>query len=223
MSNSLKLIAVTGTSGKTTTAWLAASVLAEAGRRVGVLSDLGCLDAESALPERAPYEEPAALAAWLERLAADGCTHAVVEVSSRMLARQSLAAGSAAIVAVPNIATAHLGLHGTATAYRAVKGRILDALAPGGCLVTGTPSPSLDRLRRQEIDPTGLLQQRRRFEVWSTITHRMGRQTHGIARRRDLRDPGGGIEFRQRQHAPDRVGLFLEGLVGVSNLQAALR
>jgi UDP-N-acetylmuramoyl-L-alanyl-D-glutamate--2,6-diaminopimelate ligase len=116
-----------------------------------VLSDLGCLDAESALPERAPYEEPAALAAWLERLAADGCTHAVVEVSSRMLARQSLAAGSAAIVAVPNIATAHLGLHGTATAYRAVKGRILDALAPGGCLVTGTPSPSLDRLRRQAV------------------------------------------------------------------------
>jgi UDP-N-acetylmuramoyl-L-alanyl-D-glutamate--2,6-diaminopimelate ligase len=145
----LKLIAVTGTSGKTTTAWLAAAVLAEAGRRVGVLSDLGCLDAESTLPERAAYAEPAALAAWLERLVANGCTHAVVEVSSRMLARQSLAGVTAALVAVPNIATAHLDLHGTTRAYRALKGRILDALGPGGCLVTGTPSATLDRLRRR--------------------------------------------------------------------------
>ena len=42
----MKLIAITGTSGKTTTAWLTAAVLAEAGLRVGVLSDLGCLDAD---------------------------------------------------------------------------------------------------------------------------------------------------------------------------------
>lgn len=144
---SLKVIAVTGTSGKTTTAWLAAAVLAEAGRRVGVLSDLGCLDAEATLPERAVYEEPAALAGWLRRLAADGCTHAVVEVSSRMLARQSLAGVTAGLVAVPNIASAHLDLHGSTRAYRALKERIIDTLGPGGCLVTGTPSPTLDRLR----------------------------------------------------------------------------
>ena len=148
-SAALKLIAVAGTSGKTTTAWLAASVLAEAGRRVGVLSDLGCLDADSAAPERAAYEEPAALAAWLGRLAANGCTHAVVEVSSRMLARQSLAGVKAALVAVPNVASAHLDLHGTTRAYRAITGRILDAVGAGGCLVTGTPSAALDRLRRR--------------------------------------------------------------------------
>ena len=37
----MRVIAVTGTSGKTTTAWLTAAVLSEGGARVGVLSDLG--------------------------------------------------------------------------------------------------------------------------------------------------------------------------------------
>jgi UDP-N-acetylmuramoyl-L-alanyl-D-glutamate--2,6-diaminopimelate ligase len=143
----VKVIAVAGTSGKTTTTWLAAAVLAEAGRRVGVLSDLGCLDADAAMPEPAAYAAPAELAAWLERFAASGCTHAVVEVSNRMLARRSLAGGTAAIFAVPNIAMAH----GTRQACRAVQGRILESLDAAGCLVTGTPSATLDRLRRRVV------------------------------------------------------------------------
>jgi len=46
----MRLIAVTGTSGKTTTTWLTAAVLAEAGLRVGVLSDHGCLGPDDSLP-----------------------------------------------------------------------------------------------------------------------------------------------------------------------------
>lgn len=145
----LKVVAVTGTSGKTTAAWLAASVLSEAGRRVGVLSDLGCLDAESTVPDPADYAEPAALAGWLGRLAEAGSTHAVVEVSSAMLAHRALAGIEAAIVAVTNLGSAHLQRHGTTRAYRAIMARIGDALAPGGCLVTGTPDAALARLRRR--------------------------------------------------------------------------
>ena len=145
----LKIVAVTGTSGKTTATWLAAAVLAEAGRRVGVLSGLGCLDDQATVPEPADYAAPADLAGWLGRLAAAGCTHAVVEVSSAMLARQSLAGVDAAIVAVTNLGTAHLDLHGTPRAYRAIKARILDTLGADGCLVTGTPTPVIDRLCRR--------------------------------------------------------------------------
>lgn len=144
----VKVIAVTGTAGKTTTSWLAAAVLAEAGRRVGVLSDLGCLDADAALPERAAYGAPAEFAAWLGRFAAGGCTHAVVEVSSRMLAGRSLAA-AAAIVAVPNLVTARRDPRGRPRARGAVAGRIVEMLDSRGCLVTGTPSAPLDRLRRR--------------------------------------------------------------------------
>jgi UDP-N-acetylmuramoyl-L-alanyl-D-glutamate--2,6-diaminopimelate ligase len=142
---SLRVIAITGTSGKTTTAWLAASVLSEAGLRVGVLSDLGCLDADATTPIRADLERPAVLADWLGRLAASGCTHAVVEVSSRMLAEQSLAGIECDTVVVSNLAAAHLDLHGTVTAYHALKARVLDHLADDGVLVGCRDD---DRVRR---------------------------------------------------------------------------
>ena len=131
----MRVIAITGTSGKTTTAWLAAAVLAEAGLRVGVLSDLGCLDADATTPQPADFARPAVLADWLRRLAVGGCSHVVVEVSSRMLAEQALAGVSCDTVAVTNIGAAHLDLHGTVRSYRRVKSRILEALGHGGCLV----------------------------------------------------------------------------------------
>lgn len=145
----LRVIAITGTSGKTTTAWLTASVLSEAGLQVGVLSDLGCLDGVSAAPVKSAYRSPRALAAWLCRLADSGCTHAVVEVSSRMLARRALAGVPCAAVVVTNLDDAHLALHGTSAADHAIKARILDAVAPGGCLIAPPGRGPLGRLRRQ--------------------------------------------------------------------------
>jgi len=131
----LRVIAVAGTSGKTTTAWLTASVLAEAGLEVGVLSDLGCLGAAGDLAEPDDLTRADVLAGRLARLAAEGCTHAVVEVSSRMLAAHALAGAACDTVVMTNIATAHLDLHGTAKAYRRILMRILGSLAPEGCLV----------------------------------------------------------------------------------------
>lgn len=150
-SRRMRLIAVTGTSGKTTTAWLIASVLAEAGVAVGVLSDLGCLDADGLAPMRAAadgrlLDDPRLLARALSRLADSGCTHAVVEVSSRMLAARSLAGVVCETVAVTNLATAHLDLHGTRRAYHAIKRRILDCLHPDGCLVVNGDDHRLVRM-----------------------------------------------------------------------------
>lgn len=145
----LRLIAVAGTSGKTTTAWLTASVLAEAGARVGVLSDLGCVDALGATAEPADYGTARGCARWLARLVTSGCTHAVVEVSSPMLARHTLAGVSCDTVVVTNLAAAHAGPHGTPRACRTVVARILDSLAADGCLITGSDRGPLGWLRRR--------------------------------------------------------------------------
>lgn len=142
----LRLTAITGTSGKTTTAWLAAAVLAEAGLRVGVVSDLGCLDADGLEPTTGPIDTPAALAAALGRIAASGCTHAIVEVSSRMLADHALAGVPCETVVVTNLAAAHLDMHGTREAYHEIKGRILECLAVDGCLIVNGDDERLERL-----------------------------------------------------------------------------
>lgn len=141
----MRVVAVTGTSGKTTTAWLAAAALAEGGVRVGVLSDLGCLGPDSLVPAVQDIGRPARLAAELARLAAAGCTHAIVEVSSRQLATHALAGVACDTVVVTNVACAHLDLHGTARAYRRIMARALDMLGRGGCLVADGDG-RLDRL-----------------------------------------------------------------------------
>lgn len=141
----LRVIAVTGTSGKTTTVWLAATVLAEAGLRVGVVSDLGCLDASATEVEQGCVDDAASLAGWLERIADSGCTHAVVEVSSRMLAAHALAGVECETVVVTNLADAHRDLHGSLAAYHDIKGRILDSLAHDGCLIVDGDDNRLQR------------------------------------------------------------------------------
>lgn len=149
----LRIVAVTGTSGKTTTAWLAAAVLAEAGLRVGVLSDLGCLDAESTQPEPADLAGPGVLAAWLRRLVDSGCTHAVVEVSSRMLADHTLAGVACGTVVITNLAT---GLHDsreTVRGVRSVAERMLACLAADGCLVFNADDARVRRLADRHRGP----------------------------------------------------------------------
>ena len=136
-SREMRVIAVTGTSGKTTTVWLTAAVLAEAGHRVGVLSDLGCLGPDDTEPTAMDVASPAALAHALAQFAAGGCSHAVVEVSSRMLAAQATAGMTTDTVVFTNRVAAHLDRHSTAQAYRNVLTRIMETLAPDGCLVTG--------------------------------------------------------------------------------------
>lgn len=142
----MRVIAVTGTSGKTTTAWLTASVLAEAGLHVGVVSDLGCLDAHGMDAEVGGVEDAASLADCLARIADSGCTHAVVEVSSRLLAAQGLAGVRCDTVVVTNLAEAHLDRHGSRAAYHRIKGRILDGLADDGCLVVNADDAHVARL-----------------------------------------------------------------------------
>lgn len=156
-SRRLRVIAVTGTSGKTTTAWLTAAALAEAGARVGVLSDLGCLGHDDPLPQDDDYASAPTLAGWLARLLEGGCTHAVVEASSLMLADHVLAGVQCDTVVVTNLGSAHLDAHGTREAYHALKARSLETLGPDGWLVTGVGPRKLDRLRRLLPDPAHCL------------------------------------------------------------------
>lgn len=149
----LRLVAVTGTSGKTTTAWLTAAVLSEAGVRVGVLSDLGCLDAEAAAPEPADLADPDIFAGWLRRLVDSGCTHAVVEVSARMLLEQALAGVACRSMVVTNLAPVRRGGHEAVRASRMVRERILAALAPDGCLVVNADDPRASRLGARHPGP----------------------------------------------------------------------
>lgn len=135
----MNVIAVTGTSGKTTTAWLTASVLCEAGLHVGVISDLGCVEADGTLAPPLERGRPDAVAARLARLERGGCAHAVVEVTHEAFAAGVLGRDGCRTVVVTGRARGGPDARSAQTPLRRF---IAGALAPDGCLVA-PPDPGL--------------------------------------------------------------------------------
>jgi UDP-N-acetylmuramyl tripeptide synthase len=142
-SNGMRVVAVAGTSGKTTTTWLTAAVLAEAGLRVGVISDLGLLGPDDALPSPGSVRRPEQLAAGLARLQLSGCTHAVVEVSDRMLAAGGLASVPCDTVVVTNRNSKRRDPSGSGR-----PDHVIATIAAHGCLVSGVAGERLESLCR---------------------------------------------------------------------------
>jgi len=123
-SSRLKVIAVTGTNGKTTVAYLLRSVLEVAGKKCGLLGTIGYRVGSRTLP--APTTTPAAedLHALLAEMADEGAEYAVVEVSSHALDQYRVDAVEFACAVFTNIAPEHLDYHGTFDAYLNAKGKL---------------------------------------------------------------------------------------------------
>lgn len=131
----LKIIGVTGTNGKTTTAHLIASILSAAGCEPGIVGTLGCFDGAK-LTETCWTTPPAdVLAACLARMAAGGCTHVVLEISSHALDQSRIAGITLDAACVTNVQRDHLDYHGSLREYRAAKARVLQYLAGEGFAV----------------------------------------------------------------------------------------
>ncbi len=148
-SHRLKLVGVTGTNGKTTTSCLIAGVLAKAGHRVGLLGTLGYFDGEDA-DEAAMTTPPAGrLAAYLGRMVRNGCSHAVMEVSSHALDQSRVAGVRFDAACVTNVTRDHLDYHATIRDYRMAKSKLFDHLAGEGFAVINADDPtSAGYLRR---------------------------------------------------------------------------
>jgi UDP-N-acetylmuramoyl-L-alanyl-D-glutamate--2,6-diaminopimelate ligase len=138
---SLPTVGVTGTQGKTTVTALLESIFAVAGRHAGSLSDLGCYDGMSHSVGLGHQPTSAMFASRLARMSAAGCSHAVVEISSRSLAQAALAGMELDAVCVTNVTSGHLDLHHSTQNYRDVKRRILDYLSPTGVVVLCADDP----------------------------------------------------------------------------------
>lgn len=134
-SQQLKVIGVTGTSGKTTVVRLLASIFRAASLEAGTIDSLARWDGLDC--QHAPEDELSApvLARWLGQMAANGLSHAVVEVSSRDLVQSALAGVELDSVCVTHVGRDHLDWHGSLENYRQAKRRILDHLRPDGVAI----------------------------------------------------------------------------------------
>ncbi len=152
-SQQLKLIGVTGTNGKTTTSCLIAGVLTAAGHQVGVLGTLGYLDGR--IVERATHTTPPSdrLAGLLARMVRNGCTHAVMEVSSHALDQSRVAGARFDAACVTNVTQDHLDYHATLRSYRRTKARLFDHLTAEGFAVINADDRGSAGFLHGSMDP----------------------------------------------------------------------
>ena len=87
----MKVIGVTGTNGKTTTSCLIAGVLASRATGPGLLGTLGYFDGDDVEAATHTTPPPESWPRCLARMVDNGCTHAVMEVSSHALDQSRVA------------------------------------------------------------------------------------------------------------------------------------
>jgi UDP-N-acetylmuramyl-tripeptide synthetase len=122
----LEVLAVTGTNGKTSTAWWTAQALSALGRRCGVVGTLGV-----GVPPEVEFTglttpDPVTLQAAFRRFADQGFAACAIEASSIGIVEQRLAGTRIGVALFTNFTLDHLDYHGTMGAYWAAKRALFD-------------------------------------------------------------------------------------------------
>jgi UDP-N-acetylmuramoyl-L-alanyl-D-glutamate--2,6-diaminopimelate ligase len=129
-SQKLRVIGVTGTSGKTTTTYLVEAGLRAAGRVAGLIGTVGIRidgrDEPSALTTPEAPDLQALLAVMVER----GVDTVVMEVSSHALTLGRVDAVHFEVGGFTNLSRDHLDFHRTMEAYLEAKARLFDPQSP---------------------------------------------------------------------------------------------
>lgn len=121
----LTLVGVTGTNGKTTVTTLLWGMLTQAlDTKVGLIGTNRVLVGEEEFPAGRTTPESYDLQYWLRRMADEGCTHVVMEVSSHALCLNRVDGLRFAVGAFTNLTQDHLDFHKTMEAYREAKERL---------------------------------------------------------------------------------------------------
>lgn len=120
----LKLVGVTGTSGKTTVAFLVRSILQEAGKKVGLIGTIHNQIGELEFPAKHTTPDPYQLHTMLDRMVEAGCEYVVMEASSHALDQHRLEGCRFAAAVFTNLSQDHLDYHGTMDRYFAAKKKL---------------------------------------------------------------------------------------------------
>lgn len=124
---SLTLLAVTGTNGKTTTTYLLKEVLERcAGAKVGLIGTNRNMIGSESFPAVRTTPESWDLQQMLRNMADAGCSHVVMEVSSHALMLHRVDGLRFAAGIFTNLTPDHLDFHQTMEDYRNAKGRLFE-------------------------------------------------------------------------------------------------
>ncbi|MGB0039164.1 MAG: UDP-N-acetylmuramoyl-L-alanyl-D-glutamate--2,6-diaminopimelate ligase, partial [Terriglobales bacterium] len=201
---------ITGTNGKSTTAFIVESILNAAGRKTALVGTIEYHVAGKILP--APHTTPESLELnqLLAKGVAHGVTEAVMEVSSHALEQQRVFGIPFDVAVFTNLTRDHLDYHGTMDEYFRAKQILFE-----GC---GTDPPRAAVLNVEDDHGRELLQQAKKK---SSVALSYGLAT-GDFHAKSLQVTARGSRFQMTTPAGDlAISIPLIGKVNVYNVLAA--
>jgi UDP-N-acetylmuramoyl-L-alanyl-D-glutamate--2,6-diaminopimelate ligase len=205
----LELVGVTGTNGKTTTAYLVDAAVRAAGEACGLLGTVEYRVGNRVAEAVRTTPESSDLQALFREMKDAGCRRAVLEVSSHSLALKRVHGLRFRVAAFTNLTRDHLDFHGDMDGYFAAK-RLLFA---SFLRTDGHAILNLDDDRAPE------LRQASRGSVWTYSLSQPAADLYA----EDVRLSLDGSRFRARTPlGPLEVETPLLGLFNVQNVLAAL-
>ncbi len=140
-SGKMPVVGVTGTNGKTTTAYLLCAILDAADLKAGMLGTVAYrVGGEDREASRTTPEAPD-VQQLLSEMLAHGCRSAVMEVSSHALSLKRVDGMRFAAAVFSNLTRDHLDFHEDMEAYFAAKRRLFELLPPGAPGVINLDDP----------------------------------------------------------------------------------
>jgi UDP-N-acetylmuramoyl-L-alanyl-D-glutamate--2,6-diaminopimelate ligase len=125
-----RIVAVTGTSGKTSVADFTRQIFAALGRKAASLGTIGVVKPDGSVYGSLTTPDPVALHRTLSELAAEGVTHVAFEASSHGLDQHRLDGVRIQAAAFTNLGRDHLDYHPDMESYLAAKLRLFAELLP---------------------------------------------------------------------------------------------
>ena len=147
----LKLIGITGTNGKTSTAHLIYAILKASGKKVALIGTVGhryinAHGTEKNLPAFLTTPDAFALHALFKQFAEEGVEYVTMETSSQGLALQRLAGLSFDTAVFTNFTQDHLDYHQTMEDYLKAKLMLFEQLTEEGVAILNSDLPVTERI-----------------------------------------------------------------------------
>ena len=210
----LKLAGITGTNGKTTTAFLIKHICEKAGLRCGLLGTVRYEIAERILPATRTTPESLDLQELLSQIANAGCRAAAMEVSSHALAQERTRGLEWDVAVFTNLTQDHLDYHGTMENYFEAKAKLFEQLP----------------LQQKKKKPVAVINIDDRFgqKLIARIGDKVSIVTFGLGTRADFRASNYRMEFGGTSYQLEARGksylvrVPLIGRFNVANSLAAL-
>jgi UDP-N-acetylmuramoyl-L-alanyl-D-glutamate--2,6-diaminopimelate ligase len=139
------VVAVTGTSGKSSVAEFTRQIFKTLGRKAASVGTIGIVTEDGADYGSLTTPDPLSLHASLDRLAGDGVTHLSMEASSHGLDQHRLDGVRLAAAAFLNLGRDHLDYHPSVEDYLAAKLRLWELLPAGAPVVINRDEPFADK------------------------------------------------------------------------------